>query len=100
MTNEELWQRQQQHRAHMAAVPIALDCAKSILSHPSCPGPELPVEVPAHVLETLVAEVERLQVALKRAHQDLRDEQREAQHAAGAAYSEGRHDGMSESRGY
>lgn len=104
MTNEEIWKLQQERRAHLAAVPHALEHAKVLLI--DYDGSEIPEGqsprdgLTAGELRTLVKEVERLQAALKRAHQDLRDEQREAQHAAASAFSEGRHEGLQEGRGY
>lgn len=104
MTNEQIWKRQQEHRAHLAAVPGAMGAAKAMVIDLNG-VPMADTETPRQGLtcgqvRTLVKEVERLQAEVKRAAQDLRDEQREAQHAAGAAYSEGRHDGIEESRGY
>lgn len=104
MTNEELWKWQQAHRAHLAAVPGALEQARRVLIDfnglPVADG-EAPLDgLTAGQLRTLVREVERLQTALKRANDDLRDEQREAQHAASSAYTEGRHDGIEEGRGW
>jgi flagellar biosynthesis/type III secretory pathway protein FliH len=51
-------------------------------------------------LATLLQEISRLTQQAKRLNEDLRDEAREAQHAASSAYSEGRHEGMREARGY
>lgn len=105
MTNEEIWKRQQEHRAHVAAVPEAIARAKAATeadaAFAALPNDERPRDcLTAGHVRTLVREVERLQAALKQANQDLRDEQREAQHAASSAYSEGRHDGMQEGRCY
>jgi hypothetical protein len=97
LTNTEIWRRQQEHRAHIAAVPGALDEASLALQQ--CADGEL-VQLTPPTVATLVREVQRLQAELKRAHQDMRDEQREAQRAAGEAYSEGRHEGLSEGRGW
>ncbi len=104
MTNEEIWKWQKDQRAHLAAVPAALEAAKAVLTDfngQPLTGSELPLDgLTAGTLRTLVREVERLQAQVKQAAQDLRDEQREGRYAASSAYSEGRHDGISESRGY
>jgi flagellar biosynthesis/type III secretory pathway protein FliH len=99
MTNEEIVKRQREYREHAAAVPVAVNSAKSVIEH-FVSDPALPVEIPGHVLKTLVKEVERLQAAHKQALQDIRDEAREAQHSAASAYTEGRHDGLDEGRGW
>lgn len=98
MTNEEIWKRQQEHRAHLAAVPDALAEAKAATEYIA--DGRQPVSLHAHSVRTLVREVKRLQAALKQAAQDLRDEQREAQHSASAAFAEGRHEGVREGRGW
>jgi hypothetical protein len=104
MTNEEIWKRQQEYRAHMAAVPAALEAARGATfgfnGEPLGDGEEPGSGLTCAALRTLIAEVERLRAALKQANQDMRDEQREGQYAAGAAYSEGRHEGLREGRGW
>jgi hypothetical protein len=100
MTNEEIWKRQQEHRAHMAAVPFAMKHARDLLADADTDQSIHATKVDVDKLRTLVREVERLQAALKQANQDMRDEQREGQRAAGEAYAEGRHEGLSEGRGW
>ena len=102
MTNEEIWKIQRAARAHREAVPVALGTAKALLLDDDCNDrkDDAEVTIPAGQLRTLVAEVDRLQAALRRANEDLRDEQREGQYAAAAAHSEGRAEGLQEGRGY
>lgn len=98
MTNEQIWRAQQEHRAHVAAVPEALAEARAAVEYVG--DGRKPVSLHASTVRTLVKEVERLQAAIKRANADLREEQRDAQRAAGEAFSEGRHEGLQEGRGY
>lgn len=98
MTNEEIWKAQQEHRAHMAAVPEALAQATAAVEYVD--DGRKPVSLHASTVRTLLKEVQRLQAALKRANEDMRDEQREAHRAAGEAFSEGRHEGLQEGRGW
>jgi predicted RNA-binding protein with PIN domain len=105
MTNEEIIQiirMQREAKAHHEAVPGALAQAKLMIARKEAEEAEdvFSIGLESHTLRTLVKEVERLQAALKQANQDARDEEREARHSAGAAYAEGRHDGIEESRGY
>jgi hypothetical protein len=104
VTNEEIWRMQRERRAHLAAVPGALEQARRVLTdfngQPVADGEPPQEGLTGGQLRTLVKEVERLQLALKRANDDLRDEQREGQRAAGDAFSEGRHEGLQEARGY
>lgn len=100
MTNEEIWKLQQEHRAHMVAVPHAMKHASDLLADANTDQSIHAIKVDVDKLRTLVREIERLQAALKQANQDMRDEMREAQRAAGEAYSEGRHEGLQEGRGW
>lgn len=104
MTNAEIIERQRAARAHQAAVPGALDTARAALVdlEGQAMGNDDPprCSLRAGHLRTLLAEIDRLQLAVKRLNEDLRDEAREAGHSAASAYSEGRHDGMSEARGF
>jgi hypothetical protein len=97
MTNEEIVKLQRDAAAHRTKLPMAVATAREACE--GWPGHRL-VELPAGNLATLLREIERLQLALKRANDDLRDEQREGQHAAASAFSEGRHEGLNEGRGW
>lgn len=102
MTNEEIWKAQRAARAHREAVPRVLGTAKALLladDFTDLPS-DAPVTIQAGQLRTLVDEVDRLQAALRRANDDLRDEQREGQRAAAESFGEGRHEGLQEARGY
>lgn len=97
MTNEEIIRRQREHREHQARLPLALDEANLALQRVA--DGEL-VQLTPSALSTLLREIALLQAARKQASQDMRDEQREGQHAAAAAFSEGRHEGLNEGRGW
>jgi hypothetical protein len=104
MTNEEIWKAQREHRMHMALMPVAIANVKARLidfdERPIADNEAPRDGILCGELRVLLKEIERLQAAVKRANDDLRDEQREGQRAASSAYSEGRHDGLSESRDY
>jgi signal transduction protein with GAF and PtsI domain len=94
VTNEEVIAHQRAAKAHREALPGAVAEAKAAIQEDD----KQVVCLFTASVRTLLHEVERLQAALKRANDDLRDEQREAQHAASSAYTEGRHDGIEETR--
>jgi sialic acid synthase SpsE len=102
MTNEEIIKLQRDAKAHREAVPGALAQAKLMIARKEAEeaADVFSIGLESHTLRTLVKEIERLQAALKQANQDARDEEREARHSAAAAYTDGRHDGIEESRGY
>lgn len=86
MADEQFYEKLRAQRAHIAAVPAALEQARRVLidfnGQPLVDG-EPPIDgLTAGQLRTLVAEVERLQAALKQAHKDAADEQREFQREA------------------
>jgi hypothetical protein len=97
MTNAEIIEMQRAARAHLVKLPMAVETAKQAIE--GKPGHEL-VELPAGNLSTLLKEIDRLLRLTCRLNEDLRDEAREGQHAAASAYSEGRHEGMRDARGY
>lgn len=74
MADEAFHEKLRAHRAHMAAVPIALAALRN------APGDRIVVEV--SLLNTLIAEVERLQALVKQQQKDMADEQREFQREA------------------
>jgi hypothetical protein len=104
MTNSEILAQQAAHRAHLAAVPPAIEAARAALAdlHGDPIEPTMPVRCIFNTgsLRTLLAELERLQRQVAALRQGLRDEQREAQYAAATAHSEGRHEGLREGRGF
>lgn len=100
MTNKEIWEWQQEQRKHLALVPLAVaNVGERLIDFNGQPmaDNEAPRDgIICAELRVLLKEIERLQAALKRANEDLRDEEREGRHAAGAAYAEGRHDALRE----
>lgn len=62
-------------RAHIAAVPGALDMARRLIE-------AAPADDTREALRTLVAEVERLQASVQQLQKDMREEQREFQREA------------------
>ncbi len=91
MTNEQIiayQRRQRELRASGETIASRLREAASVDAY----GAALMTEA-ADVIDHLHALIQRM-------NKDARDEQREAQRSAGDAYSEGRHDGIQETRGY
>lgn len=87
--SDDFTEKVRAHRAHMAAVPGALDAAKTALSIVP-PGLGQVITLASATVSTLVAEVERLQAREKQLLQDMREEQREFQREAREIAAEAR----------
>lgn len=91
------------HRAHMAAVPLALDAAKTMvvdLHGEPMADDEAPRQgLTAGHVRTLVHEVERLQAREKQLLQDANEAQREFSREAREIAAEARSEGRDEARG-
>jgi hypothetical protein len=98
MTNEEIFAWQRARRAHLAAVPGALGAAKDALKIVP-PGAGQVITLSHSTLNTLVAEIERLQALVKQQNQDAMEAQREFQRDAGAIAAEARWQAIEETRG-
>ena len=103
MANEDFHAKYRAHQAHMAAVPLAIQHLRGLLTDfdgSDIPDGQAPLDgVTAGELRTVLNEVERLQAALKQAHQDMREEQREFQREARDIAAEARWQGQEETRG-
>lgn len=82
MSDTAFYEKYRAHREHMAQVPHAMKAARDLLADAATDESTHAVSMDVDKLRTLVAEVDRLQAALKQAHKDAAEEQREFQREA------------------
>lgn len=91
MTNQEIVALQRRRRElHASSQTIAARLRTAAL----CPAE------PSALMREAADVVDFLQALVAQMRKDANEEAREAQRACGDAYSEGRHDGISEARGF
>lgn len=102
MSNEEIIARQRAHRAHQAAVPMALGLARTLsVDHDGrdmVDGEAIRDGLTCAQLRTLVAEIDRLTLLVRQQQRDAAEEQREFQREARDIAAEARWQAIEETR--
>jgi hypothetical protein len=103
LPTEDFHVKYRARQAHLAAVPLALEHARSLLidfnGQPLADGEAQRDGLTAGELRTLVAEVDRLQALVKQQQRDAAEEQREFQREARSIAAEARWEAQEETRG-